>query len=161
MGFSRQEYWSGLPFPSPVSTFCQTSPPWPAHLGWPHMVWLSFIELDMPVFLVWLDWLVFCEYGFSVSALLQHLPSYLGSLTLGMKYLFMAAPAKCSRCSLPWVNALPDLQREVAPLGPPAPEQPPLLGRGVASPCHRPWPGTPDGCSRPLPLASDVGWLLH
>ena len=25
--------------------FCQTSPPWPAHLGWPHTVWLSFIEL--------------------------------------------------------------------------------------------------------------------
>ena len=31
--------------------------------------WLSFIELDKPVVLVWLDWLVFCDYGFSVSAL--------------------------------------------------------------------------------------------
>ena len=52
MGFSRQEYWSGLPFPSPVdqrSDFCQTSPPWPAHLGWPHMAWLSFLELDKAV----------------------------------------------------------------------------------------------------------------
>ena len=28
------------------TTFCQTSPPWPGHLGWPHMAWLSFIELD-------------------------------------------------------------------------------------------------------------------
>ena len=28
------------------TTFCQTSPPWPAHPGWPHMAWLSFIELD-------------------------------------------------------------------------------------------------------------------
>ena len=28
------------------TTFCQTSPPWPAHLGWPHMAWLSFIELE-------------------------------------------------------------------------------------------------------------------
>ena len=51
MGFSRQEYWSGLPFPSPVdhrmwSTFCQTSPPWPVHLEWPHTAWLSFTELD-------------------------------------------------------------------------------------------------------------------
>ena len=36
MGFSRQEYWSGLPFPSPVDTFCQISPPWPARLGLPH-----------------------------------------------------------------------------------------------------------------------------
>ena len=31
------------------TTFCQTSPPWPAHLGWPHMAWLSFIELDKAV----------------------------------------------------------------------------------------------------------------
>ena len=45
MGFSRQEYWSGLPFPSQWTTFCQTSPPWPVHLGWPHMAWLGFIEL--------------------------------------------------------------------------------------------------------------------
>ena len=26
------------------TTFCQTSPPWPIPLGWPHMEWLSFIE---------------------------------------------------------------------------------------------------------------------
>ena len=45
MGFSRQEYWSGFPFPSPGTTFCQTSPLWPVHLWWPHMAWLSFIEL--------------------------------------------------------------------------------------------------------------------
>ena len=51
------------------TTFCQTSPPWPTCLGWPHRAWLSFIELDKAVVLVWLDWLVFCEYGFSVSAL--------------------------------------------------------------------------------------------
>ena len=30
---------------------------------------VSFIEFDKAVVLVWLDWLVFCEYGFSVSAL--------------------------------------------------------------------------------------------
>ena len=28
------------------TTFCQTSPPWPVCLGWPHTAWLSFIELD-------------------------------------------------------------------------------------------------------------------
>ena len=38
-------------------------------LGWLHTAWLSFIELDKAVVLVWLDWLVFCDYGFSVSAL--------------------------------------------------------------------------------------------
>ena len=31
------------------TTFCQTSPPWPARLGWPHMAWLSFFELDKAV----------------------------------------------------------------------------------------------------------------
>ena len=31
------------------TTFCQTSPPWPIHLGWPHMAWLSFTELDKAV----------------------------------------------------------------------------------------------------------------
>ena len=31
------------------TTFCQTSPPWPTRLGWPHTAWLSFIELDKAV----------------------------------------------------------------------------------------------------------------
>ena len=69
MGFSRQEYWSGLPFPAPVdhilshlSTMTRLS--WVAPLAW-----LGFIELHKAVVLVWLDWLVFCEYGFNVSAL--------------------------------------------------------------------------------------------
>ena len=52
------------------------------------------------------------------DALLQHLLSYLGSLTLDEGYLLTAAP--------------PDLERGVAPLGPPEPAQPLLLGRGVA-----------------------------
>ena len=67
MGFSRQEYWSGLPFLSPVDHILSdlstmTRPSWVA--PW---AWLSFSELDKAVVLVWLDWLVFCEYGFSVS----------------------------------------------------------------------------------------------
>ena len=28
------------------TTFCQNSPPWPVHLGWPYMAWFSFVELD-------------------------------------------------------------------------------------------------------------------
>ena len=31
------------------TTFCQTSLPWPFHLGWPHTAWPSFIELDKAV----------------------------------------------------------------------------------------------------------------
>ena len=47
MRFSRQEYWSGLPFPSPVDHIL--SPPWPICLGWPYTAWLSFIDLDESV----------------------------------------------------------------------------------------------------------------
>ena len=47
MGFSRQEYWSGLPFPSPVDHILSDLSSWPVHLGWPHMAWLSFIEYLM------------------------------------------------------------------------------------------------------------------
>ena len=104
MEFSRQEYWSGLPFPSPVPTFCQTSPPWPLCLGWPHTAWLSFIELDK-LWSVWSDWLVVCDCGFSLSALWCSLSAYRltwVSLTLDKGYLFMAASAKRSHCSLPW-----------------------------------------------------------
>ena len=67
------------------------------------------------------------------------------SLTLDVGYLFTAAPAKRSRCCLPWregyllTAALPDLQCGIAPLGSPAPAQPRLLGSGVAPPGRRPW----------------------
>ena len=67
MGFSRQEYRSGLPFPSPVDHVLSDLCTMPAHLGWLHRAWLSFIELDKAV---WLDWLVFCDYGFSVFTIL-------------------------------------------------------------------------------------------
>ena len=78
------------------------------------------------------------------DALSQHLPydlgfSYLGRgvslhsysskvqlllLTLDEGYLLTATP--------------PDLEHGIAPLGPPAPAQPPLLGRGVAPPGRSP-----------------------
>ena len=66
-------------FLSGLSTM--TRPSWVAPRAW-----LSFIELDKAVVLVWLDWLVFCDY-FSMclpsDALSQHLPSYLGFSYLG------------------------------------------------------------------------------
>ena len=67
------------------------------------------------------------------------------SLTLDMGYPFTAAPAKCSLCSLPCTRGIsspPPLHLEcgIAPLGPLAPAQPLLLGRGVAPPRRRPWP---------------------
>ena len=69
MGFSRQEYWSILPFPSPVDYILSDLSTMTC-LSWVALwAWLGFIELDKAVVLMWLDWLVFCEYGFSVSAL--------------------------------------------------------------------------------------------
>lgn len=52
--------------------------------------------------------------------------------------------------------ALPDFQRGIAALGPPAPAQPPLLGRGVAPPSHRPWPRTRANSSCPPPFGHGV-----
>ena len=65
------------------------------------------------------------------------------SLTLDVGYLFMAAPAKHSHCSLPWTRgylltaAPPDLECGVASLGPPAPAQPALSNsmKLCAMPC--------------------------
>ena len=61
------------------------------------------------------------------------------SLTLDLGYLFVAAPAKHSHCSLPWSRGIsllatpPDLELGVAPLSPPASTQPTLLGHGMGS----------------------------
>ena len=49
MGFSRQEYWSGLPFLSLVDHILSDLSTMTARLGWPHTAWLSFIELDKAV----------------------------------------------------------------------------------------------------------------
>ena len=54
---------------------------------------------------MWSDWLVVCDCGFSLSALwcpLSVTSLILVSLTLNVGYLFMAAPAKRSHCSLLW-----------------------------------------------------------
>ena len=85
------------------TTFCQTSPPWPIRLGWPHMAWLSFIELDKAVFHVirlagclWLWFQSICPLMPSLSAYCLTWVSF----NLDVGYLFMAAPAKRSHCSL-------------------------------------------------------------
>ena len=104
MRFSRQEYWSVVPFLLQWATFCQTSPSWPACLGWPPRAWLSFIELDKAVVgvirLTSFLWLWFqCVCPLMSSSNTSHLTWV--SLTLDMGYLFTAAPAKHSCCSLP------------------------------------------------------------
>ena len=68
------------------------------------------------------------------DALLQHLPSYLGFSYLGRGVSLHGCSNKVQPLLLTLDEvALPDLERGVAPLSPPVPAQPPLLGRGVAS----------------------------
>ena len=159
MGFSRQEYWSVLPFHSPVDHIMSDLSTMPARLVWPHGAWLSSTELDKAVVLVWLDWLVFCDYGFILSALWCPL----ATLTVLLGFL------------LPWTWSISSqlLQQSQAP----------YLGWGVSPQCHTPTPhralpwmlkssSRPFGactatapwtwiCSSwPLPLASGVVQLL-
>ena len=109
MGFSRQEYWSGLPFPFPVDHILSdlstmTRPSWVAPRAW-----LSFIELDKAVVCVirlssflWVWFQYVCPLMPSCNT--YHLTWV--SLTLNVGYLFTAAPAKLSRCSLPWTRGI-------------------------------------------------------
>ena len=126
MGFPRQENWSGLPFPSPVDHILpdlstMTRPSWVAPRAW-----LSSTELDKAVVLVWLDWLVFCEYGFSVSAL----------------WCALATPTILLGFLLPWAwgISLRLLQQGAAAAA--------YLGWGVSPHCCLSWPSTWDSSSR-------------
>jgi len=71
------------------------------------------------------------------DVLLQHLPSYQGFSYLGRGVSLHGCPSKTQLLFLTLdegylLTAAPrDLERGIAPLGPPALVQPPLLGRGV------------------------------
>ena len=138
MGFSRQEYWSGLPFPSPVDYILSdlstmTCPSWVAARAW-----LSFIELDKVVVLLWLDWPVFCEYGFSVFALWCPL----ATPTILLGFLLHWAWGISSRL----------LQQSTA--------IDPYLGRGVSPHCRPSWPSKWDSSSRPSCIrAATAPWM--
>ena len=79
------------------------------------------------------------------DALLQHLPSYLGFSYLGRGGSLHCCSSKVQPLLLTLdegyllIATLPDLQRGIAPPGPPVPAQPRFLGRGVGSPAlkHR------------------------
>ena len=96
-------------------------------------------------------------------ALLQHLPSYLGFSYLGRGVSLHGCSSKVQPMLLTLdegyllTAALPDLQHGIAPLGPPVPVQPLLLGRGVGLPGHHPWPQAWGSSSGPPPLASGLG----
>ena len=71
------------------------------------------------------------------DVLLQHLPSYLGFFDLGRGVSLHGCSSKVQPLLLTLDEGYlltatpPDLERGVAPLGPPAPAQPPLLGRAL------------------------------
>ena len=120
MGFSSQQYWSGLPFPSPMDHILSDLSTM-THLSWvAPQAWLGFIELDKAVVLVWLDWLVFCEYGFSMSAL----------------WCPLATPTILLVFLLPWAWGISSwlLQQSTAAA--------PYLGQGVSPYRCRSWPST-------------------
>ena len=76
------------------------------------------------------------------DALLQHLPSYLGFSYLGCGVSLHSCSSKAQPLLLTLEGGYlltatrSDLERGVAPLGPPVPAQLPLLGRGVAPSHH-------------------------
>ena len=80
------------------------------------------------------------------DALSQHLPSYLGFSYLGRGVSLHSCFSKAQPLLLTLnegylpTAALPDLQRGIAPLGPPAPVQPRLFGCGVGTPGRHTWP---------------------
>ena len=97
------------------------------------------------------------------DALLQHLPSYLGFSYLGHGVSLHSCSSKAQLLLLTLdegsllTPAIPDLQRGIAPLGPPVPAQPRLLGRGVGPPGHRPWPWAWARGVAPPGAAPDLG----
>ena len=78
------------------------------------------------------------------DALSQHLPSYLGFSYLGRGVSLHSCSSKAQPLLLTLKEgylltaASPDLECGVAPLGLPAPVQPPLLGHGFAPLSRRP-----------------------
>ena len=97
-----------LPFPSPVDHILSdlstmTGPSWVAPRAW-----LSFIELDKGLVrvikLTSFLWLWFVCLSSDASCNTYHLT--LISLTLNEGYVSMAAPAKHSHCSLPWMSGI-------------------------------------------------------
>ena len=84
------------------TTFCQNSPPWPVCLGWPYVAWLIVSLRWTRLWSMWLDWLVFCDCGFCLSALWSSLS--VPTILLGFLWPWMwsipLCPAPDLRCGV-------------------------------------------------------------
>ena len=105
---SSQKYWSGLPLPSAMDHVLSdlstmTRPSWVAPQG---IAWFHWVRQGCGPSVIRLTnflWLWFhCVCPLMPFCNTYHL-SWV-SLTLDVGYLFMAAPAKRSHCSLPWTR---------------------------------------------------------
>ena len=119
MGFSRQEHRSGLPFPSPVDhilseLFTMTHLSWVALHGMVH----SFIEIER-LWSMRLDWLVFYDCDFCLSAVWcpLSLPTDLLVFLRPWTWAISSRP-----CSWPWTWSISS-----RPLATPAPHSHHLL----------------------------------
>ena len=98
------------------------------------------------------------------GALLQHLPSYLGFSYLGRGVSLHGCFSKAQPLLLTLDEGylltvtIPDLQRGIAPLGPPVPAQPSLLGFPLLALALASGVG---GSFQLRSLASGSGWLLR
>ena len=128
-------------------TFCQTSPPWPVRLGWPHTAWLSLIEWDKAVVL-WSDCLVFCDYGFSVSALWCPLTT---PTVLPWKWGISSRLLQQSAAAAPYLGW------GVSPHGRPSWPWTWSSSSRPSRACAAAAPWTGGSSSRPPPLTSDMG----
>ena len=117
------------------TTFCQISPPWPVHLGWPYMAWLNFIELDKAVVHV-TRLASFLWLWFSLSAL----------------WCPLSAPTILLGFLLPWISGISSqlLQQSAAAA--------PYLGRGVSPHSRHSWPWMWGISSRPLDTPATIVW---
>ena len=99
------------------------------------------------------------------DALLKHLPSYLGFSYLGRGVSLHGCSSKAQLLLLTLDEGYlltatpPVLARGVAPLGPPVPTQPQLLGHGFGPPGFHPWPRVLGSSSRLLLWLSQPGTL--
>ena len=131
MGFSKQEYWSVLPFPSPVDYMLSELSQWHDRLGWPYKARLSFTELDKGVVHV------------------IRLASY---LWLWFQSVYPLMPS-LSACHLSGVSFTLDVGNLLTTAAPP-------LVQGVSPLLCRSWPCTWGIYSGTPLLTLDMGYLI-